>query len=385
MKKLLSLSAALSLSLCLTGCVTPTAVTAPNTTSATKVAAFSTGVTPMASAPLADDATLTRIAFGSCARETSDQTIWNTIKAEDPDLFLFIGDNVYGDPWTSDPLFADPAMPKMVNSYNTLAQSEPFADLRQDVPVMTTWDDHDFGENDGGADYLFKDRAQALFLDAWNVPADDERRMRDGIHTSRIIGPDGQRVQVIMLDTRFFRTYLQVTDDRGAPGKERYVPLEGAHGTMLGEDQWAWLEAELQKPADVRLIASSIQVHADGHGWEAWKMMPHERDRFYGLIEQTDAQGVVLLSGDRHAGSIYRRDNIVDYPLYEITASALNVPVSSRFDPNNTEPEEAGPHRLHPMQYHPNYGLIDIDWAMREVTLTVASPDGGNYVNKVDF
>jgi len=379
MKHLFCVSAALSL--CLTGCVTPD-TPSPRVPS---YAAFSTDVTPMASAPLADDKVLTRIAFGSCNRETNDQTIWTTIKAENPDLFLFLGDNVYGDPWTSDPLFADPTMPKMRESYNTLAKSEQFASLRQDVPVMTTWDDHDYGVNDGGAEYLYKDLSQALYLDAWNVAADDERRARDGIHTSRIVGPVGKRVQIILLDTRFFRTYLQVTDERGVPGKERYVPLEGPHGTMLGEAQWDWLKAELQKPADVRLIASSIQVIADGHGWEAWGRMPHERERFFDLIEQTNAKGVVLLSGDRHARSIYRRDDVVDYPLYEVTASSLNVPIRSLLDPANTEPEEAGPHRLHPMQYNPNYGLIDIDWDARNVTLTVASPEGGDFVNTVEF
>lgn len=370
-----------SAALLLAGCTTTlTAIDAVPTS-----APFSTGVTPMPSAPLADDAILTRIAFGSCARETEDQSIWNDIKAENPDLFLFIGDNVYGDPRQSDPLFSDPDMPMMVESYNTLAQSEPFANLRADVPVLTTWDDHDYGENDGGADYLFRDRAEALYLDAWNVPAGDERRARPGIHTSRMIGPDGQRVQIILLDTRYFRTYLQRTDEYGAPGKERYVPLKNPNGTMLGEEQWDWLEDELEKPADLRLIASSIQVHADGHGWEAWKMMPHERDRFYTMIDKTDANDVILLSGDRHAASIYRRDDVVDYPIYEITSSSLNVPIRSRLDPTNDEPEEAGPHRLYPMQYLPNYGLIDIDWATRKVTLTVAAPDGEDYVNQVEF
>ena len=37
---------------------------------------------------------LTRIAFGSCLRETEDQSIWNDVRATNPDLFLFIGDNV---------------------------------------------------------------------------------------------------------------------------------------------------------------------------------------------------------------------------------------------------------------------------------------------------
>ncbi|MGB3455328.1 MAG: alkaline phosphatase D family protein [Litorimonas sp.] len=348
-------------------------------------APFSTEVTPMASAPLEMGRALTRIAFGSCARETADQSIWTDISAENPDLFLFIGDNVYGDPRRSDPAFADPAMPDMVESYNTLAKSAPFAALRADVPLLTTWDDHDYGENDGGADYLYRDLAQALYLDAWNVPATDERRARDGIHVSRTVGPDGQRVQIILLDTRFFRTYLQATDDYGARGKERYVPLEEPHGTMLGDAQWAWLEAELREPADLRLVASSIQVHADGHGWEAWKMMPHERERLYGLVRETGANDVVFLSGDRHAASIYRRDDVTDYPVYEITSSSLNVPGSTRRERTGETYVEPGPHRLHTMQYGPNYGLVDIDWDAREVSLRVVATEGEDFETVVPF
>lgn len=347
--------------------------------------AFSTPVTPMVSAPVETERRLDRIAFGSCLRETADQSIWNDVRATNPDMFLFIGDNVYGDPRRSDPAFADPMMPDMVTSYTVLAESVPFAALRADVPVLTTWDDHDYGENDGGADYLYRDRAEALYLDAWNVPADDERRQRPGIHTSVTLGPAGERVQIILLDTRYFRTYLQATDERNAKGKERYVPLEEPHGTMLGEDQWAWLEAELREPADLRLLASSIQVHADGHGWEAWKMMPHERDRLYAMIDETGANDVVILSGDRHAASIYRRDDVVDYPLYEVTSSSLNVPGSVWRERNNETYVEPGPHRLHTMQYGPNYGLIDIDWAAREVTLTVAAPGDADFVNVMEF
>lgn len=339
----------------------------------------------MVSAALDMDARLTRIAFGSCARETSNQAIWSDIRAANPDLFLFIGDNVYGDPRQSDPAFSDPAMPDMITSYNTLAESAPFAALRQDVPLLTTWDDHDYGVNDGGADYLFRERAEAIYLDAWNVPPSDVRRQRPGIHTSLTVGPAGQSVQIIMLDTRYFRTYLQRTDDRGAPGKERYVPLEEPHGTMLGEDQWDWLEAELREPADLRLLVSSIQVHADGHGWEAWKMMPHERDRLYDLIDETDANDVILLSGDRHAASIYRRDDVVDYPLYEITSSSLNAPGSVWREQNGETYVEPGPHRLHTMQYGPNFGLIDIDWDARNVTLTVDATEGEDFVNVVEF
>ncbi len=360
-------------------------LTACSTVPAASSPLSDTGVTPMSSAKLDGSKALTRIAFGSCLNETRDQKIWNTIAADDPDLFLFIGDNVYGDTYKSDPRWPDPTMPKMRESYNTLAAVPEFANFRAQTPLLTTWDDHDYGANDGGAYYPFKELAEQLYLDAWDVPVNDERRRREGVHTSKIIGPAGQRVQIILLDTRYFRTELQATDDRGAAGKERYVPMEGAHGTMLGDAQWEWLAGELKKPAELRLLVSSIQVHADGHGWEAWRTMPAEREKLYNLIDDSGAKGVVILSGDRHAGSIYRRDDVVDYPLYEVTASSLNLPASDWRARSGETGMEAGPYRIHPMQFEVNYGLIDLDWDNRKANLRVASPTGGDFVNSVSF
>ena len=77
---------------------------------------------------------------------------------------------------------------------------------------------------------------------------------------------------------------------------------------MLGEDQWAWLEEQLRTPAEVRLIASSIQVVAEDHGWEKWMNFPHERERLYRLIRETRAEGVVFLSGDRHLAELSMMD-----------------------------------------------------------------------------
>lgn len=339
----------------------------------------------MASAALDSSKSLSRIAFGSCLNETKDQSIWNIIGQENADLFLFMGDNVYGDSYKSDPRWTDPSMPKMRESYNTLAAVPEFANFRARTPLLTTWDDHDYGANDAGAYYPFKALAEQMYLDAWAVPAGDERRKREGVHTSKIIGPAGQRVQIILLDTRYFRTELQATDERNAPGKERYVPLEGGHGTMLGEAQWAWLQSELKKPAELRLLVSSIQVHADGHGWEAWATMPAQRQKLYDVIEDSGAKGVVILSGDRHSGSIYRRDDVTDYPLYEVTSSSLNLPSSIWRAQSGETRMEDGPNRLYPMQYEVNYGLIDVDWAGRKAELKLVSPAQGDYVKTVNF
>lgn len=382
---LLTLTALLASSAFLTGCAA-TASAPAKTMSSSSLSSSSKSaeaVTPMPSKAL--PRTLSRIAFGSCLNENEDQTIWNKMAAENPDAFIFMGDNVYGDAYRSNPLFSDPAMPKMRSSYNKLAQSTPFANFRAQVPVIPIWDDHDYGANDGGTDYLFKDQAEQLFLDAWAIPQNDVRRKREGVYTSKIIGDAGQRVQIILLDTRSFRTYLQATDKRNAPGKERYVPLESGAGTMLGEAQWAWLKGELKKPADLRLLVSSIQVIADGHGWEAWRTMPAEREKLYNMITETGANDVLMLSGDRHAGAFYRREGVAPYTLHEFTSSSLNLPASKWRAQSGETRIEDGPFRTTTMQFDVNYGLMDIDWEARKATVRLVSPGNDSFVETVEF
>lgn len=363
------------------GCATP--IEASSKPAAQASSKSVQAITPMPSKALPKN--LTRIAFGSCLSEKEDQSIWTTIAAENPDAFIFMGDNVYGDAYRSNPLFSDPVMPKMRGAYNQLAASPEFADFRSKVSLLPIWDDHDYGVNDGGADYLFKDQAKELFLEAWAIPANDIRRKREGVYTSKIIGEAGKRVQIILLDTRSFRTYLQATDKRNAPGKERYVPLESGNGTMLGDAQWKWLEAELKKPADLRLLVSSIQVIADGHGWEAWRTMPAERERLYNLITETGANDVVMLSGDRHAGAFYKRAGVAPYTLHEFTSSSLNLPASKwRAESGETRIEE-GPFRTTTMQFDVNFGLMDIDWEARQAKVRLVSPGNDSFVETVDF
>ena len=308
---------------------------------------------------------LTRIAFGSCHDPRREgMSILDQIASENADLFIYGGDNVYGDAYGG-----DETLPELRSAYAALAADPHFAALRATTPMMAVWDDHDYGLNDAGRRFLFKEFAETLFLDFWAVPQDDERRHRPGIYTSGIYGPEGQRTQIILLDTRFFRSDLAPTPERGAPGRERYVPTDDPGQDMLGDAQWAWLEAQLRQPADLRLIVSSIQVHADGHGWEAWRTMPAERQRFYDLIAESGAGNVILMSGDRHSAGIYVREDVIGYPLYEITSSALNM----SFQDENPEP---GPHRIGDMYAPVNYGVIDVNWAERSVRLQIRGGDG---------
>jgi alkaline phosphatase D len=307
-------------------------------------------------------APLSRIAFGSCADQAKPQPIWDAILAYRPELFIFAGDNVYGDFNTADAT-------NLKRAYETAGAIAGYGKLRDSVAHLAVWDDHDYGVNDGGGDFPHKAVSKELFLKFWNVPATDIRRTREGIYDSRIIGPPGMRVQVILLDLRWFRSPLKLTDQRGAPGKERYLPDPDPAKTMLGPLQWAWLAAELRKPAELRLIVSSTQVLAEGHGWERWGNMPLERQKLLDTIRESGAKGVVLLSGDRHVGALYRETPPGHYPLYELTSSGLNMVYWAAKEP--------GPNRVGALYAAANFGVVDIDWWDHTVTLALRD-EGGN-------
>lgn len=315
-----------------------------------------------------DEPPLTRVAFGSCADEEKPQPIWSAILAGKPELFLFTGDNVYGDVRGGEDLPDEALIDGLVHAYSEAAKVPGFNELKASVPHLATWDDHDYGKNDAGAEFPGKQRAQGLFLQFWDIPPGDPRTSREGIYHAQTFGPENQRVQVILLDTRYFRSPLKPTDERNAPGKERYLPDDDPAKTMLGEAQWAWLGERLREPADLRIIISSIQVLAEGHGWERWGNLPRERQRFFDLIRDTGAEGVILVSGDRHIGGIYRETNGTPYPLTEVTASGLTQYFAAA--------NEAGPNRLGAVYGKPNFGTFDIDWWAGEVRMALRDEAG---------
>ncbi|MEO1081414.1 MAG: alkaline phosphatase D family protein [Pseudomonadota bacterium] len=319
---------------------------------------------------LPSDTLIERLAFGSCFKtQRNDDRALTALAAWQPQVFVFAGDTLYPD---SDDTEA--SLPRLRQAYAALASNAPFAKLRRSVEVLPVWDDHDYGRNDGGADFPFRSESERLFLDYWGIAGPDPRSRRAGIYFSRTIGPPRARLQLIVLDTRYFRSPLRRTDKRGAPGRERYVP-DADHGkTMLGDAQWSWFEKQLQQEADLRLIVSSIQVIADGHGWEGWRQLPLERERLFQALRAADRTPLLLLSGDRHVAGFYRLDIGRDRPLLEFTSSALNNPITMAHR-NNTL-AEAGPYRLGEMYGESNFGGLLIDWENGSVSLELLSADG---------
>ena len=300
-----------------------------------------------------------RIAFGSCAKQDQPQPIWDAVLDADPELFVFLGDNVYGD--TRD-------MAVLRAKYAQLGAQPGFRRLCERTPVLATWDDHDYGENDAGADYPMKEDSRRIFCDFWAEPAGSPRRSRDGIYDALLFEGQGRRLQILLPDLRFNRTPIRSLDlggkayddwsreleraGRSVPGPYERNPLPAA--TMLGEPQWRWLEEQLAQPADLRILASSLQVVADFPGWEAWINYADDHQRLLEAIRRHRANGLFCISGDTHYAelSVLRRN--APYPLWDLTSSGLTEvwPVTP---PNDL--------RVGSVLREQNFGFIDIDWA----------------------
>ena len=316
------------------------------------------------------DTVITKVLLGSCLdEEKGPSKALMSLPGENADLFLMVGDNVYGDrdgrAYTNNQADLD----ELKESFADLALREDFIKVRQSVPMMVSWDDHDYGANDSGKEFPFRGLAERIHEVFWGLDGQDVGQW-PGTYYARTFGPEGQRTQVIMLDTRFFRSGLTPTDDWGAKGKERYIPApDGSMQDMLGSVQWTWLENQLRQPADIRLIASSIQVMPTAHGFEAWSTMPEERQRLFDMIEKTNATGVVFLSGDRHTAFVYEEDGILPYTANELTSSSLNVSFQSESSEVDVRQVGAG--------FAPeNYGTVEVDWAARTLQLKIKDNEG---------
>lgn len=298
-----------------------------------------------------------RIVFGSCCKQDLPQPIWDSIVAAKPNLFLMIGDNIYGD---------SPDMSVLKAKWDKLGAQAGFQKLKQTCPILATWDDHDYGADDAGVEFSMKRESQQLFLDFFGEPMGTARRKQEGVYASYEYGPPERRVQVILTDTRYHRSPLKKNGlKRGDPGFHGpYAENTDRDVTVLGDTQWKWLEGELRKPAKVRIIASSIQVLANDHQWEKWGNFPAERERLFKLIRETKANGVILLSGDRHSAEISRADQVVGYPLFDITSSSLNAPGT----PNKVE---ANSLRTGPLYSPENFGVIAFDWKQADPAISI--------------
>lgn len=292
---------------------------------------------------------LTSIAAGSCFKVKGDMpAAMSRLINQQPDLFLWLGDNIYAD--TTD-------MALMQQKYDDKKRNDDYKRfLEANIPVMATWDDHDFGANNDGKHYPKRAESQKEFLRHYDVPANDPRySTQQGIYAAKMAGPANESAHVIMLDARYHRS----------PTFSSYGKCEGESSTILGDAQWAWLQSEFDKKSEVKIIGSGIQVlpplyqgrskssycaYADGKqfdksianlgesdmsgtSYESWAEMPQQREKLLRMAQKSindgNAKAVIFVSGDQHWGELLQKDMPASsehgkaVTLYEVTASGF--------------------------------------------------------------
>ena len=309
---------------------------------------------------------VTRIAFGSCGSQNEPQPILDIVVAKHPDVFVYLGDNIYGD---------TKYMTTLANEYYKLCNKAEFQNLIASTRVIATWDDHDYGENDAGKNYIKKAASKNIFLKFWGEPFGSQRWYRPGIYTSYYFGDSDHLVQVILLDCRTFR------DDLKTNANGDYIQNNDTNATMLGTDQWRWQKSELQKPARLRIIGSSTQVLREYNGMETWANFPLEQQKILDLLQETNVKNLFFISGDIHLAELSKVSNNNNQDIYDFTASGLTGSKTEKADIPNTD-------RVGNSVFNQtNFGCIDIDWNQQpiKVSFKIFNGDGDEQFNHSVF
>ena len=281
---------------------------------------------------------LKRIAFGSCSNDEDPQPLWKDITAQQPDLWIWGGDNIYADWGKSEAVEA---------AYKRQNAVPDYMALKDQTPIIGTWDDHDYAFNNAGGNVSFKKISQKLHLDFMDVPLNSPRRQQEGIYTSYNFGPAGQRVKILILDNRYFKN------------------LE-ADAPLLGEKQWEWLENELKNStAQLHFFVAGLSVFSPTIPYtEEWWHYPGEVNRLQKLLSDYKIQAPVFLTGDKHFASIFKYWGQLEFMSSGMTHTA----------PRKTWWYLA---RKYPLVYFGlSYGVIDIDWEESIPKLTMRIRDG---------
>jgi len=304
---------------------------------------------------------VSKIAFGSGCKQDKNQSFWNIIKNESPDLWIWGGDNIYSD--TED-------RNVLRNNYKKLKQNRYYQDFITEVPVIGVWDDHDYGARDSGVDYPIKNESKEEFMTFFDIPADSGIRTHTGIYHAYEFGEGDKKVKIYLLDNRYFKTELQedtITD-------QWY--LEDNTGTVLGTEQWTWLENEIAiSEASINIFVSGLQIIPNDHIYEKWGNFPLERQRFIDLIETSSISNPIVLSGDRHFAeySIYNFD--ADKSLVEFTASGM----THSFEGVNEE----NTYRKDDLYDGRNFGIVEIQWLENPIITLSIFDVSGTFVSSI--
>jgi len=287
-----------------------------------------------------ENLTIHKIAFSSGCKQNQFMQFWENISDKQPDLWIWGGDNIYSD--TED-------RKVLKTNYDILKENRYYQDFIKDIPVVGIWDDHDYGARDSGKDYVLREESKEEFIGFFDIPESSSIRNHTGIYTTYELGEGDRTVKFYLLDNRTFKTELTLDEEN----ENWYIP--DSAGTVLGDNQWQWLENEIKNSKSlINIFVSGIQVIPNDHIFEKWGNFPKERQRFLDLLENSKVKNPIILSGDRHFAEISEIVFDDNSKATEFTASGMTHSYEGV--------DEVNIHRVGNLYDGKNFGVLEIDW-----------------------
>lgn len=243
-------------------------------------------------APVANVPKKFRVVMSSCVdlSKGNNHAAWDILRNSNPDLHLLVGDNAY------------------VDSSNTKMHWKKHLDVRdvttiekayKSIPSYSTWDDHDYGKNNGGAEYSGKANALKMWKYLWPNPE------------MGLDGTPGVFYKFSWADVEFFVIDARYHRDT----------------TLLGSAQATWLHNSLkQSNATFKVIVGGCRWDDD----DGWGDFANSRRNLLNVINDNKINGVFYISGDLHKSKFEQHnEDRIDYPLVELVSSGIG---KSRYD-----------------------------------------------------
>ena len=274
------------------------------------------------------------IAFGSCQDNWIDH---RAITMVNSDVFIYLGDNIYGDDGTEilNDWFPRHWLWYRHVLYNKLSCRTSFQQLVDRTPyVLSVWDDHDYGSDNDNHKNPIKQEARLSFLNFWRVPIHSERRAANagGIFGSYRFEFDRQNtILILLLDMRWFNGITE--------------------SEVLGVEQLDWIERELNKPPVPTLVVVASPLPFSNKCSNKFR---GDRSRLASLLRP---EKTVFISGDVHYAGIYRSDE----GYLDVTSS----PLAMTYPWTSPKKEAKGDHQncgaLSNNLFVDNFGYLDLE------------------------
>ena len=229
-----------------------------------------------------------------------DPVIFKSIAQKDPDLMLWLGDNVY---YREADWFTKTGMIyRMTYSRKTPEMQELLASAYN----YAIWDDHDFGPNNSDRSFRNKKDALDVFKMFWGNPSYGFNDTPGCMTTFSY-----SDVDFFLLDNRYHRSPNYLTSDENR--------------TILGKEQIDWLIDNLvSSQATFKVIAMGGQFLNPTKKYETYaNIAPEEREYLLTQLKINRIQGVILLTGDRHHTELSILKRYKDSPILDLTVSPL--------------------------------------------------------------